>query len=169
MQFAQAKEQTQNCKRASTSPPQKRISFFSNVRKTHHTADTTMTQKHNTDNGLQGRWTRTTGYNSTYPKVAVQWLNQALYFYQSLCLVDSEVLRNRHLRVAANRFRLCLRRHYNTKRTQKMNRRANASAKSKELQPMAQAVTVVAHSLLLLRTKFILNNKENGTTRLIWQ
>lgn len=43
-----------------------------------------------------------TGGNSTYPKVAVQWLNQALCFYQSLCLVDSEVLRNRHLRVAAN-------------------------------------------------------------------
>ena len=41
--------------------------------------------------------------NSTYPKVAVQWLNQALCFYQSFCLVDSEVLRNRHLRVAANR------------------------------------------------------------------
>jgi hypothetical protein len=36
--------------------------------------------------------------------VAVQWLNQALYFYQSLCLVDSEVLRNRHLRVAAKRY-----------------------------------------------------------------
>jgi hypothetical protein len=35
--------------------------------------------------------------NSTYPKVAVQWLNQAL------CLVDSEVLRNRHLRVAPKR------------------------------------------------------------------
>jgi len=42
--------------------------------------------------------------NSTYPKVAVQWLIQALCFYQSLCLVDSEVLRNRHLRVAANRW-----------------------------------------------------------------
>jgi hypothetical protein len=35
--------------------------------------------------------------NSTYIKVAVQWLNQAL------CLVDSEELRNRHFRVAANR------------------------------------------------------------------
>jgi len=45
----------------------------------------------------------TPAYNSTYPKVAVQWLNQALYFYQSVCLVDSEVLRNRHLRVAAKR------------------------------------------------------------------
>src|SRR5690606_3915163 len=42
--------------------------------------------------------------NSTYPKVAVQWLNQALCFYQSFCLVDSEVLRNRHLRVAASRY-----------------------------------------------------------------
>jgi hypothetical protein len=47
---------------------------------------------------------RTTPYNSSYPKVAVQWLNQALCFYQSLCLADSEVLRNRHLRVAANRY-----------------------------------------------------------------
>jgi len=43
--------------------------------------------------------------NSSYPKVAVQWLNQALCFYQSLCLVDSEVLLNRHLRVAAKRYR----------------------------------------------------------------
>jgi len=41
--------------------------------------------------------------NSTYPKVAIQWLNQALCFYQSLCLVDSAVLRYCHLRVAANR------------------------------------------------------------------
>jgi len=42
--------------------------------------------------------------NITYAKVAVQWLNQALCIYQSLCLADSEVLRNRHLRVAANRY-----------------------------------------------------------------
>jgi len=41
--------------------------------------------------------------NSTYPKVAVQWLNQALCFYQSYFLVNSEVFRNRHLRVGANR------------------------------------------------------------------
>jgi len=43
-------------------------------------------------------------HNSTYPKVAVQWLNQALCIYQSFFLVDSEVLRNRHLRVAAKRY-----------------------------------------------------------------
>jgi hypothetical protein len=36
--------------------------------------------------------------NSTYPKVALQWLNQAL------CLVESVMLRNRHLRLAANRY-----------------------------------------------------------------
>jgi hypothetical protein len=41
--------------------------------------------------------------NSTYPKVAVQWLNKAFCFYQSLCLIESEVLRKRHLRVAAKR------------------------------------------------------------------
>jgi hypothetical protein len=54
---------------------------------------------------------KTTTANSTYPKMAVQWLNQALCFYQSFCLVDSEVLqtlrsgqvRNRHLRVAVKR------------------------------------------------------------------
>ena len=44
--------------------------------------------------------------NSTYPKVAVQWFNQALCFYQSFCLFDPAAtgLRNRHLRVAANRY-----------------------------------------------------------------
>ena len=47
--------------------------------------------------------TKSTGHNSSYPQAAVQWLNQALCYYQSFCLVDSEVLRNRHLRVAAKR------------------------------------------------------------------
>jgi hypothetical protein len=63
-----------------------------------------MTVKLNNGNGLQIRWTGTPSGNSTYPKVAVQWLNQALCFYQSLCLVDIEVLRNRHLRIAAKRY-----------------------------------------------------------------
>ncbi len=56
--------------------------------------------------------------NSTYPKVAVQWLNQALCFYQSFCLVDSEVLRNRHLRVAAKRYSQCLKTDINTEKRQ---------------------------------------------------
>lgn len=55
-------------------------------------------------NELTNTKTRTPAGNSTYPKVAVQWLNQALCFYESLCLVDSEVLLNRHLRVAAKRY-----------------------------------------------------------------
>ncbi len=53
--------------------------------------------------------------NSTYPKVAVQWLNlPALPLRQAgqalcppkadFCLVDSKSLRKRHLWVAANRY-----------------------------------------------------------------
>ena len=50
-------------------------------------------------------WTEIkTPYNSTYPKVAVQWLNQALCFYQSLCLAESTVFQNRQLQVAAKRW-----------------------------------------------------------------
>ena len=37
--------------------------------------------------------TKTPAANSTYPKVAVQWLNQAWCFYSSSVLVDSFVLR----------------------------------------------------------------------------
>ncbi len=62
-----------------------------------------MTQKLNTDNGLQGRTSRTTGYNSTYKKLAVQWLNEVQFFNQTFVQVDSFVLRNRQLLIAANR------------------------------------------------------------------
>jgi hypothetical protein len=44
------------------------------------------------------------GANNTNPKVADQWLNQALYFYESLRLIVIEVLRNCHLRIANNRY-----------------------------------------------------------------
>jgi len=47
---------------------------------------------------------KTTATNSTYRKVAVQWLNQALCFYQSFCLIDSFVLRNPPLRQAPKRY-----------------------------------------------------------------
>ena len=47
--------------------------------------------------------TRNTAGNTGLAKVAVQWLNQALCFYQSLGLVDSESLRNRQLLIAAKR------------------------------------------------------------------
>jgi hypothetical protein len=42
--------------------------------------------------------------NSTYKKLAVQWLNEALCFVSSLVLADSFLLRNRQLLVAAKRY-----------------------------------------------------------------
>jgi hypothetical protein len=41
--------------------------------------------------------------NSTYKKLAVQWLNEVLCFVSSLVVADSFVLRSRQLLVAANR------------------------------------------------------------------
>jgi hypothetical protein len=46
---------------------------------------------------------RNTGYNSTYKKLAVQWLNEALFFASSFVVAESLVLRNRQLLVAAKR------------------------------------------------------------------
>jgi len=43
-------------------------------------------------------------YNSTYKKLAVQWLNEALCFISSFVVADSFVLRNRQLLVAAKRY-----------------------------------------------------------------
>jgi len=48
---------------------------------------------------------RTPAGNSTYKKLAVQWLNEALCFVSSAVLADSFVLRNRQLLVAAKRYR----------------------------------------------------------------
>jgi len=47
---------------------------------------------------------RETAYNSTYKKLAVQWLNETLCFVSSFVVADSLVLRNRQLLVAANRY-----------------------------------------------------------------
>jgi len=44
-----------------------------------------------------------TANNSTYKKLAVQWLNEAVCFVSSFVVADSLVLRNRQLLVAANR------------------------------------------------------------------
>jgi len=41
--------------------------------------------------------------NSTYKKLAGQWLNEALCFVSSFVLAESFVLRNRQLLVAAKR------------------------------------------------------------------
>ena len=45
-----------------------------------------------------------TAPNSTYKKLAVQWLNEALCSVASFVVADSCVLRNRQLLVAANRY-----------------------------------------------------------------
>ncbi len=46
---------------------------------------------------------RKTSANSTYKKLAVEWLNEPLCFVSSSVVADSLVLRNRQLLVAANR------------------------------------------------------------------
>src|SRR5690554_690988 len=51
------------------------------------------------------RIVKTTPANSTLPQWGLTWLNQVQCFYQHLCLVDSEVLRNPPLRQAAKRCR----------------------------------------------------------------
>jgi len=43
-------------------------------------------------------------HNSTYKKLAVQWLNEALCFVSTFVVADSLVLRNRQLLVAAKRY-----------------------------------------------------------------
>jgi len=43
-------------------------------------------------------------HNSSYKKLAVQWLNEALCFVSSFVVAGSLVLRNRQLLVAANRY-----------------------------------------------------------------
>jgi hypothetical protein len=46
--------------------------------------------------------------NSTYKKLAVQWLNEALCFKLSSVLEDSLVLRNCQLLIAAKRYKIFL-------------------------------------------------------------
>jgi len=41
--------------------------------------------------------------NSTYKKLAVQWLNEVQFFNQTFVQVESFVLRNRQLLIAAKR------------------------------------------------------------------
>ena len=62
-----------------------------------------MTRKLNTDNGLLRRPDRTPAGNSVLPQLAVTCKIEAECYYQTLVLVDSEVLRNRQLRQHAKR------------------------------------------------------------------
>jgi len=47
---------------------------------------------------------RNTAGNSTYKKLAVQWLNEVQFFNQTFVQVYSFVLRNRQLLIAAKRW-----------------------------------------------------------------
>jgi hypothetical protein len=52
---------------------------------------------------LKGQLNRKAAGNSTYKKLAVQWLNIAFCFVSSFVVADSLVLQNRQLLVAAKR------------------------------------------------------------------
>ena len=63
-----------------------------------------MTAKPATDNDFSNSTDRTPAGNSTYKKLAVQWLNEVQLFNQTFVQVDSFVLRNRQLLIAAIRY-----------------------------------------------------------------
>jgi hypothetical protein len=63
-----------------------------------------MTTKAQKYNDLTMTVDRRPAYNSTYKKLAVQWLNEVNFFNQTFLQVDSFVLRNRQLLIAAKRY-----------------------------------------------------------------
>ena len=69
--------------------------------------DTPKTVKRCIDNGLQGRTTKTTGYNTGLAKVAVQCSADTLVVNQSLVLRINICGENRQLLVAAKRCASC--------------------------------------------------------------
>jgi len=85
LQFLTSQRTSQNCKRATKPTHQDRYK---------------MTTKRTTEK--EGR-----RHNSTYKKLGVQWLIEHSTSHQLLCLLDSFVLRNPQLLVAANRYASC--------------------------------------------------------------
>jgi hypothetical protein len=82
------------------SPTLKKIKIHQyTTRQTQHI----MTWKNNYNKTYRDTTDRRPAGNSTYKKLAVQWLNEALCFVSSSVLADSFVLRNRQLLIAANR------------------------------------------------------------------
>jgi hypothetical protein len=63
-----------------------------------------MTQKLNINKTYSDTVDRRPAGNSTYKKLAVQWLNEVQFFNQTFVQVDSFVLRNRQLLIAAKRY-----------------------------------------------------------------
>ena len=110
MQFAQANAQTKNCKRACFANAEKNC-FLKNsptLKKNKNTStySPTMMEKLNIDKIYSNTVARRPAGNSTYKKLAVHWLNEALCFVSSSVVADSFRLRNRQLLVAANRYRI---------------------------------------------------------------
>jgi len=62
-----------------------------------------MTRKLNIDKEFSDTKEGRPAGNSTYKKLAVQWLNEVQFFNQTFVQVDSFVLRNRQLLIAAKR------------------------------------------------------------------
>ena len=93
-------------------PPQTKIVFkkFPNASKkikihrhTDQQTQQTMTIKLNIDRAYSDTVDRRPAGNSTYKKLAVQWLNEIQFFNQTFVQVESFVLRNRQLLIAAKR------------------------------------------------------------------
>ncbi len=78
----------------STMPPQKKIKRA--CKQTHQDTDTMDSYKTTEEEQRTA--------NSTYKKLAIQWLNQVLCFVSSVVVADSFRLRNRQLLVAAKRY-----------------------------------------------------------------
>jgi hypothetical protein len=66
-------------------------------------SDTTKTEKRSIDNGLQGRTTKTTGYNSTYPKGGVSCSKDSFMVNQTFVFQIKFCGKSPALRVAAKR------------------------------------------------------------------
>jgi hypothetical protein len=99
--------------RASTSPAREKLFFkisfpSKNFKNANPQTDTKtfgqLVAKQNIDKGCKTRTTRTPGHNSTYKKLAVQWLNEVQFFNQTFVQADSFRLRNRQLLIAAKRY-----------------------------------------------------------------
>jgi hypothetical protein len=107
-QAAQANAQTKAWQRVCLSNPDKielKKSSLPSENKKYATpqTDTTKTIKRSIDNGLQGRTTRTTGYNSTYPKGGVSCSKDSFEVNQTLVFQIKFCGKIPALRVAANR------------------------------------------------------------------
>ena len=63
-----------------------------------------MTRQLNNDNGLQTRWTNTTGYNSTYPKGGVLCSNDSFVVNGNLVFQIKHCGKSPALRVASKRY-----------------------------------------------------------------